>query len=192
MRDNDSDDKRRGQLLSRALRAVRKIRAATSRDLARALGLSLRGYQHFEAGGGQLNVGHVMKFGPAIDCDPIGVLTAVHIGHPEFAAYVAQNKAMLAYMIELQDFVEETGPAIARLETTVWVSAYRAMFKGLSAEALAAQAESDSLLARGGLRPGLDHPSETLDPTGPELHPAPEDGHRQDEVGSEDVDGPAR
>lgn len=191
MRDSDSDDKRRGQLLSRALRAVRKIRPATSRDLARALGLSLRGYQHFEAGGGQLNIGHVMRFGPAIDCDPIGVLAAVHIGHPEFAAYVAQNKAMLAYMIALEDFVEETGPAIARLETTVWARAYRAMFKTLAAEALAAQAESDALLARGGHHPDCDQPPQTLDPA--RLGPVPEDGRRQDEVdGDEDADGSTR
>lgn len=152
---DSEDDKKRSRLLSRALRAVRAIRKVDSRDLAQALGLSLRGYQHFEAGGGQLNFDHVLRFSRRIDCDPIGVLAAVQIGKPEYAAYVARNKAMMAYMIALQEFVEDTGEAITRLETTTWVSAYREMFKGLAKEALAAQAQSDSWFRENAARLGL-------------------------------------
>ena len=155
MSGKDSDDKRRSDLLSRALRAVRGIRTARSQDLADALGLSLRGYQHFEAGGGLLNFKHVSRFSRAMDCDPIGVLTAVQIGHPEFAAYVAQNKAMIAYMIALQEFVEDAGEAIAKLETSTFVSAYRAMFKDLAEKARASQAESQAWLAENAARLGL-------------------------------------
>jgi hypothetical protein len=155
MSDKDVGNNKRSRLLSHALRAVRAIRKAKPRELAKALGLSLRGYQHFEAGGGQLNVDHVMAFGRAIDCDPIGVLAAVQIGKPEFAAWVAQNKAMIAFMINLQEFAEETGEAMAVLETTTWVSAYREMFKGLSEKALATQAQNDRWLAENAARLGL-------------------------------------
>lgn len=155
MSGKDAEDRKRSKLLSRALRAVRAIRKADSRDLATALGLSLRGYQHFEAGGGQLNIDHIMRFSRQIDCDPIGVLSAVQIGKPEFAAYVAQNKAMIAYMIALQEFVEDTGEAITRLETTTWVSAYREMFKGLSEKAKAAQSQSDAWFTHNAARLGL-------------------------------------
>lgn len=154
MSGNDSDGKKRS-LLSDALRAVREIRPVQTQDLADALGLSVRGYQNFEAGGGQLNINHVMRFSRRIDCDPIGVLASVQIGKPEFAAYVAQNKAMLAYMIQLQEFVEEAGEAIASLETTTWVSAYRAMFKDLAEKALAAKAAKDAWVADNSARLGL-------------------------------------
>lgn len=164
----DTEDNQRSKLLSRALRAVRAIRNVKPRALAEALGLSLRGYQHFEAGGGQLNVDHVMAFAQASDADPIGILTAVQIGKPEFAAWVAQNKAMIAFMITLQEFAEDTGEAMSRLETTTWVSAYREMFKGLSEKALAAQAQNDAWLAEnaarlglGAVRPGTDEAADT-------------------------------
>lgn len=154
----DSGDKQRSKLLSLALRAVRAIRNVKPRALAEALGLSLRGYQHFEAGGGQLNIDHVMAFAQASDADPIGILTAVQIGKPEFAAWVAQNKAMIAFMMTLQEFAEDTGEAMARLETTTWVSAYQEMFKGLSEKALAAQAQNDAWLAQNAARLGLGSP----------------------------------
>lgn len=156
MSGKDPDDKARAKLLSEllsaALRAVRAIRPARTPALAEAVGLSLRGYQNFEAGGGALNVEHVMKFGAAIDCDPIGVLAAVHIGRPDFAAYVAQNKAMIAFGMTLQEFVDEAGEAIAFLETTSFVSAYRAAFKDLTGQALEAKARNDALLARAARR----------------------------------------
>lgn len=183
MSDKDSEDKKRSKLLSRALRAVRAIRKAKPRDLAKALGLSLRGYQHFEAGGGQLNVEHVMAFSRAIDCDPIGVLTAVQIGKPEFAAWVAQNKAMIAFMITLQEFAEDTGEDMARLETTTWVSAYREMFLELAKKARASQVENDAWLAENVARLGL----------GPR-DPAPDqgDGHGDDHEPSDDAEQPPK
>lgn len=155
MSGKDPDDKQRSTLLSRALRAVRAIRKVKPRALAAALGLSLRGYQNFEAGGGQVNIDHVKAFAQANDADPFGILAAVEIGKPEFAAWVAQNKAMIAFMITLEEFVDNTGEAMVRLETTTWVAAYREMFKGLSEEALSAQAKDEAWLAENAPRLGL-------------------------------------
>ncbi len=155
MSDQDPEGSKRGQLLSKALRAVRAIRKATSRELAKALGLSLRGYQNFEAGGGQLNVDHVLKFADAINCDPFGILAGVQIGHPELAAYTAKNKGMIAYMIGLQEFVEDAGDSIAYLETTTFVSAYRDMFKDLAKKARAAQQQDADWMADNAARLGL-------------------------------------
>ena len=160
MSGKDSSGKKRGQLLSDALRAVRGIRKAKTPDIAAALGLSVRGYQNFEAGGGQLNIDHVLKFGAALDCDPFGVLASVHIGRPEFAAYVAQNKAMIAWFIALQEFVESTGDAIGLLETSTLLSAYRTMFKDLSAQALAAKGDTAAWLAQNAARLDLPKPPE--------------------------------
>ena len=155
MSEKDRRGASRAELLSQALKAVRDIRKARSEDLAAALGLSLRGYQHFQSGGGQLNIEHVLNFGSAIDCDPFGVLAGVQIGIPEFAAYTARNKAMLAFVIELQAFVEETGAAIDLLETSTFISAYRNMFRELNGEAMAAQRRSQAWHAGNAERLGL-------------------------------------
>lgn len=184
MSGKDPDDKQRSTLLSRALRAVRAIRKVKPRALAAALGLSLRGYQNFEAGGGQLNIEHVKAFAQANDADPFGILAAVQIGKPEFAAWVAQNKAMIAFMITLEEFVDNTGEAMVRLETTTWVSAYREMFKGLSEKALAAQAQDKAWLAENAPRVGL---GGVLPPaSGPEGNEAAEgDDSGEDETGDD-------
>lgn len=184
MSDRASDDKRRSSPLSDALRAVRRVRKAKPGDLAKALGLSLRGYQNFEAGGGQINIAHVMRFARALDADPIGVLAAVQIGKPEFAAWVAQNKAMIAFMITLQEFAEETGEAMSRLETTTWVSAYREMFMSLSEKALAAQAQNDRWLAESAARLGLD--SAPFDDDGTDGAPAQDLAEDEPNSGSKD------
>ncbi|MBI1685174.1 hypothetical protein [Caulobacter hibisci] len=175
MSSRDSDDRARAKLLSDALRAVRKIRPAKTEALADALGLSVRGYQNFEAGGGALSVKHVMNFGAAIDCDPLGVAAAVQIGQPQFAAWVAHNKAMLAFAMTLEEFVEETGDAIAHLDTTELVSCYRAMFKDLSAKALQAKSAKDDWLARLGRTGRGDEPFEpdgSADPRDPDDEPS--------------------
>jgi transcriptional regulator with XRE-family HTH domain len=179
MSGKDSENKQRS-LLSRALRAVRAIRKVKPRVLAEALGLSLRGYQNFEAGGGQLNIDHVMAFARANDADPIGILAAVQIGKPEFAAWVAQNKAMIAFMITLQEFAEDTGEAMTRLETTTWVSAYREMFKGLSERALASQAQDNAWLTQNAARLGL----------GPGHPSADKEGVDEDDEDDEDPEAP--
>jgi len=155
--------RKRARLLSRALKAIRAIRPAKTRDLAPALGLSLRGYQHFEAGGGQLNIDHVLNFAAALDSDPFGILVGVQIGHPEFAAYVARNKAMMALMIGLQEFVEDTGDAIALLDTATFVSAYRTMFKDLSAQALTLRDQNAGWLAQNAERLGMVKPPKDED-----------------------------
>lgn len=160
MSGRDRSARKRGQLLSDALRAVRGIRKARTQDLAQALGLSVRGYQNFESGAGHLNIDHVLNFGAAIDCDPFGVLASVQIGRPEFAAYVAQNKAMIAWLVALQEFVEATGDAISLLETSTLLSAYRTMFKDLSAQALAAKADTDAWLAQNAARLDLPKPAD--------------------------------
>lgn len=174
MSSRDSDDRARAKLLSDALRAVRKMRPVKTEALAQALGLSVRGYQNFEAGGGALSVKHVMNFGAAIDCDPLGVLAAVQIGEPQFAAWVAHNKALLAFAMTLEEFVEETGDAIAHLDTTELVSSYRAMFKDLSGKALQAKSDNDDWRARFGKATRADEPA-----------PSPQPGDADDPEGEE-------
>jgi hypothetical protein len=62
---------------------------------------------------------------------------------------------MIALLIGLQEFVEDTGDAIALLETATVMSSYRAMFKDLSAQALALREKKADWQADNAKRLGL-------------------------------------
>lgn len=107
------EDHRRG--LSQALKAVRRLRQRTAADVAAAMGLPLRSYQHFEAGAGRFDFEKVLAFAEALDADPFGILAAVQIGSPRFAARVADNKMMMALMMRLEEFDQTQGDALSRI-----------------------------------------------------------------------------
>lgn len=131
----DPESRKRSQQLSLALRAVRRTRQMSSREIAAAMGIPLRSYLHFEAGGGRPNIDLVLKFAQATDSDPYAILGGALIGAPELAGYCARNKMMVALAIGLQEFCAELGPDIERLETSTLVMAFSELFTGLASQA---------------------------------------------------------
>lgn len=119
-----------------------------SRDIAKAMGIPLRSYLHFEAGGGRLNVELVLKFAQATDSDPFAILGGALIGAPELAGYCAKNKMMIAMAIALREFCAELGPDIERLETSTLVTAFGTLFAGLASEARAQEDWAQKWLAQ--------------------------------------------
>lgn len=131
----DPESRKRSQQLSLALRAVRRARQMTSREIATGMGIPLRSYLHFEAGGGRLNVDLVLRFAQATDSDPYAILGGALIGAPDLAGHCARNKMMIALAIALQEFCTELGPDIERLETSTLVTAFSELFTGLASQA---------------------------------------------------------
>ena len=123
------------RLLSVALRALRRARLRKSRDVAAAMNLPLRSYEHFEAGGGRLNIERIYDFGRALDVDPHAILAAVMISSPHFAVRVADNKMIQAFVILLQEFDQTLGDEVANLETAAIVAAFSEAFDRLLIEA---------------------------------------------------------
>lgn len=104
------DQQRRdGALLSAALKAVRKHRGMQAAEVARAMNMPLRTYEHFEGGHGRINLDYVHRFCSVTDSDPSAVLAAVAIGSPEFARRCADNKMMMILTIALQEFDRDMG-----------------------------------------------------------------------------------
>lgn len=107
------------QGLSAALKAVRRRRGRTAQDVAAAMGMPLRSYEHFEAGRGRFDFDKVQRFANALEADPFAILTAVQIGAPAFAARCADNKAMLALLLTLEEFQREAGDTVSDMDAAL-------------------------------------------------------------------------
>jgi transcriptional regulator with XRE-family HTH domain len=135
MSPDSSDFRRWSRALSKAARAVRSARASRAHDVAERMGLALRTYEHFESGGGRLNLERIFAFAAATDSDAFAILTAALIQAPELAARSARNKLVLTFMLALKEFDSEVGDDIDLLETGVLLGAFTQMFTSLAGEA---------------------------------------------------------
>ncbi|MBP7817139.1 MAG: XRE family transcriptional regulator [Phenylobacterium sp.] len=121
--------------LASALRAIRRHRQRRPGDLAEALRLPRRSYEHFEAGGGRLNTDRVQAFAEATQSDAYAIFASLWIASPEFAVRCADNKLMTILIMALQDFDAAAGDDIARLDARTLITAFDTLFQTLTAEA---------------------------------------------------------
>jgi hypothetical protein len=123
------------QTLSAALRLIRSHRRARTGDVADAMHMALRSYEHFEAGGGRVNLERIHRFAEVTDSDPHAVLAALALGSPEFARRAADNKLMTILMVALQEFDAAAGDAIAGLEARTIINVFTKAFEDLARHA---------------------------------------------------------
>lgn len=143
-----ADSLRDGELLSAAVKLVRKSRGLSSRQVADGMNVSLRTYQRFEAGANRLNLDHIHRFARATSSDPYAILIAVMIGSPRFASHAADNMLATVLIVGVQNLEKSVGERIAKLDTRTLVSRIAGMFDGLSADILATDPAAE-WLARG-------------------------------------------
>lgn len=120
-----------GPALSQALKAVRRHRKLRAVDVAEAMGLALRSFEHFEGGRGRANLDRIWRFASVVDCDPLAILIAMLFRRPEFAVRAADNKLGLILQLALQDFNDALGDDIARLDARTLISAFGRTFEEL-------------------------------------------------------------
>ncbi len=137
-----------GALRSAAIKAVRRHRGMSTQEVATAMNMPLRTYEHFEAGQGRLNLDYVHRFGRVTDSDPYGLFMAVAIGSPEFAMRVADNKMMTIFAILLQAGDRRFGDRIRKVDARTLIAVFNEMFDRLD-EAGAAVAEAEAFLQDG-------------------------------------------
>ncbi len=122
---------RRQSHLSHLLRMLRRRRGRSVGDVAAAVGMPLRSYQHFEAGQGKLEVERIYRFAQAVDVDFFAMVTALEIGSPAFALRCADNKFMTLLVLALADFNDRVGDDIARLDPHTLMTSFNAFFDEL-------------------------------------------------------------
>lgn len=122
---------RDGDLLSAAVKAVRKHRGMTTAEVADAMNMALRTYERFESGVTRLNLDHVHRFAAATNSDPYALILAVVIGSPELARRCADNKMGTILTIAVQRFDRTIQDRLLDLDARTLIAAVTGMFDTL-------------------------------------------------------------
>ena len=130
------EDTRDGDLLSAAVKLVRKSRGLSSREVADAMNMSLRTYQRFEAGSTRLNLDHIHRFARATSSDPYAILMSVMIGSSRFALNTADNMLSTILIVGVQNLEQSVGDRISELDTRTLVGAVAGLFDGFAKQVL--------------------------------------------------------
>jgi transcriptional regulator with XRE-family HTH domain len=125
------DPPRDGELLSAAVKAVRRHRGLTTAEVAAAMNMALRTYERFESGATRLNLDHVHRFAAATNSDPYALILAVVIGSPEFARRSADNKMATILTIAVQRFDRTIQDRLLDLDARTLITAVTGMFDTL-------------------------------------------------------------
>lgn len=124
------------EILSASLRLIRTQRRMKTAEVARGMGMALRSYEHFEAGGGKVNLDRIHRFAEVTKSDPYAILASLALGSPAFALRCADNKLMTILMVALQELDEEAGDAIAELDALPIINAFTKTMKDLAAQSV--------------------------------------------------------
>lgn len=121
-------------VLSAALRMIRRRRGLRAADVARAMNMPLRTYQHFEAGQSPFDLGRIRKFAEVTDSDPHGIVAAVMLRIPDLAVRTMDNKLVSVVMTSTRRFDERVGDGISKLEVGRLIATFRRAFGDLETE----------------------------------------------------------
>lgn len=100
-------------------------------EVARALGMPLRSYEHFESGRGKITYDRIVKFAEATNSDPVAIIAAIPLQSPDFALNCANNKMMTIVMIAMCELHEELGEDLTYLEPRTLIGALTRVTKEL-------------------------------------------------------------
>lgn len=109
---------------------MRRLRAS---DVAAAIGMPARSYEHLEAGSGRLTYERILAFAEATDSDPIAIQASTSFGGPEFAVRCMDNKLMSIMMIAMIELDEDLGDDITYLDARTLVGAFTRLARELAA-----------------------------------------------------------
>lgn len=133
-----ADENQDDRVLSRALRAVRKERGLSVREVAAGMNMLPRTYQRFEAGKTRFNLDHVHRFARATSSDPYAIYVALAIGSSRYARNTADNMLSTILIVGVQKLEEKLGDRLAELDTRTLVMAVSSMFDDLAEKILGA------------------------------------------------------
>lgn len=127
-------------VLGAAFRRIRRRRRLRSAEVAQAMGLPLRSYQHLESGAGCFLVAHLQAFARATDSDPLALLLAGVLRSAEFADRCADVKLATLAVMFVEDMHQTLGEDLARLNAATVLSALGDVLHDLRRQARIASA----------------------------------------------------
>ena len=132
MSSKSNEEAAHAALLSNAMRSIRKARRMRTSEVAKAMDMPVRSYEHFEAGRGRISYDRIARFAAATNCDPIALLATIPIGSPDFALRCADNKLMQILMIALSELNDDLGEDIIYLESGAIIGGMTRLCKELA------------------------------------------------------------
>lgn len=120
-------------ILSAAIRAIRKKRGLSVGEVAQAMQMSRRTYEEFEGGRGRLTHERIMAFANATNADPFALILCVDFRSAQFAIDCADTKLAYILISHLHDFWEAEGQDIPYLEPTNIIGGAQRLFGDLAA-----------------------------------------------------------
>lgn len=150
------DPAARAATLPLILKAIRQQRGLRSSEVARAMGMKLRTYQHFESGRAGLHLERIRRFAEAVNADEAAILIALDIGSVQFALNCLENKTGTALLVSLQRFDLRAGKHAARLDPRSVISVFDRAFDELDAKAREYDAVLETWMIDGSLTPPAD------------------------------------
>jgi transcriptional regulator with XRE-family HTH domain len=125
----------RRAMLSKIIKQLRIHRGKRTAEVAAAMGMPKRSYEHFEACAGRINPERVHQFAHVVGADPYAIFAALDMGSPTFALRSADNKLMTILMKALTEFDERTHDNIASLDARTLIGVFQASFDELHGRA---------------------------------------------------------
>lgn len=122
------------QVLSRALKAIRRKRGLKTSEVAARMQMAQRSYELFEAGSGKITFERLVAFAEATDCDPFALFLAGLFNSADFAVACADTKMVMIMIMSLEQFAQDRGNDIAYLEPPNIIAAFQRLFKDLGAK----------------------------------------------------------
>ncbi|MET0307853.1 MAG: helix-turn-helix transcriptional regulator [Sphingomonas sp.] len=127
-----SDERADTNLLATALKLIRKDRRMRPSEVAQALGMPLRSYEHLESGRGRFTFDRLVRFTEVTNSDPFAILAVLALKTPEFALRCADNKLMTILMIAMSEMNDDLGDDITFLESGILIGAFTRVAKELT------------------------------------------------------------
>lgn len=146
------------RILSSAFRGIRRRRGLSARDVAAAIEMPLRSYEHLEAGGGRLTLERLKAFAKATDCDLFALLLCGPLGSADFAVRCADNKLATILIMGMEDLGATCADRMAGLKAATILAAFADAYQSL---ARAAEAVRTDIGYAEGASPAVD-PAENL------------------------------
>lgn len=125
----NADFRGQAERLSQILRSIRAARRLRASDVAKAMGMALRSYEHFEAGRGRLDFLRLERFAEATDSDPYAIVIELMLKRPGFALEAMENKLAVVNLFALDDFHAAMGEDVRLIEPQVLVGGFQRLFQ---------------------------------------------------------------
>lgn len=132
-----------------AMRAIRRARRMRSSEVARAMGMPTRSYEHLEAGSGRITYERITAFAEATNSDPIAILLAQACGSPDFAVRCADNKLMTIMMIAMMELDDDLGNDIGFLDAQTLVGGFTRLTRDLARHVRSRETFAEEWLRQG-------------------------------------------